>query len=113
MTPRLDTDTAPVGPDDTSPPSADMALAVATVACTVQVDALLVDACSGPLNTVDVIRDGLDVATGVTLPHDDTVPANGAYVYELPASDQALDLLLIFDFARDATRQCSIHLLEP
>ena len=61
--------------------------------CTVRVSALVQAECAS-LADVSILRDTTDppttvVASGVTLPYDDTVVSNGTYFYRVRATDQA------------------------
>jgi hypothetical protein len=61
--------------------------------CTVRVSALVQAECAAVAN-VSILRDTTDppttvVASGVTLPYDDTVVSNGTYFYRVRATDQA------------------------
>jgi len=80
---------AAVSPADTTAPTVARPTLLSPGGCSVSVDSLVTDTCSGPAATVDVLRQSVVIATGVTLPYLDTVPADGSYAYEVRGYDLA------------------------
>jgi len=74
---------------DITPPEVPVPTLSAASPCVVRVEAVVSDTCSGPDAVADILRDGLEVATGVALPYMDTVPANGNYPYQVRGYDRA------------------------
>jgi len=76
-------------PADTTPPEVDPPVLAQTGPCTVQVDAAVRDSCSGPGSRHEIRRDGSVRDRSASLPHEDPVPGDGTYAYQVLARDQA------------------------
>jgi len=83
-----ESDTVLAHPGDFTPPQVDPPILDQIGPCTVRVDAAISDSCSGP-GRARVYRDGLRRSDWVFLPHDDPVPGDGTYMYEVVGRDFA------------------------
>ena len=76
-------------PLDLTPPVVQPPVLTRVGSCTVRVEAVATDACSGAEEYFRVDRDGSPRTHTTRLPYDDSIPGDGTYTYEVWGRDRA------------------------